>query len=144
MLDNDPSLLLAIPDPDSPLDNGILLCVASLRHTVARILPANPRVVEFRFSTTKDGRVEQREWEPGPGLFLPVSPTAGGNGVSDVGDESGGPSFRGVGHRGLWNLVREAFLQIGELVVALFTTNRSISLVGSCLRRRAVAIRLVV
>lgn len=91
------SFMLAVPDPPySPLHGGLLLCVAPLRNTAAKIHPANPRVLELRVSTREEG---QPGSAGGPGLFLPAP----------VGQatEDGWASFRGAGHLGVWHLVRK-------------------------------------
>ncbi|CAN0229243.1 unnamed protein product, partial [Hapterophycus canaliculatus] len=95
------SLMLAVPDPPySPLHGGLLLCVAPLRNTAAKVHPANPRVLELRVSTREEG---QPGSSGGPGLFLPVpvGQTAG----SGIGDGGGGAGFRGAAHAGVWHLV---------------------------------------
>ena len=98
---DDRDFLVAEPDPDSPLDNGRILCAAQLRNAVARPHPANPRVLELRVSTRE---TSQARANGGPGLFLPTtSPAAVASRYGVDGD--GGASFRGVGHKGLWHLV---------------------------------------
>lgn len=94
VLDDD-SFIIATPDPTS-MENGCVVCAASLRHSVARPHPADAGVLEVRVSTRQGGG-------PGPGLLLPVV-SAAAPGPGDY--EPSGTSFRGAGHRGLWHLVR--------------------------------------
>lgn len=96
------SFMIAVPDPDSPLDGGILVCVAPLRNTAAKKHPANPRVLELRVSTREEGRAGS---SGGPGLFLPV-PAGEAVAAAEVGVADGTTSFKGAGHRGIWHLVR--------------------------------------
>lgn len=96
------SFMVAVPDPDSPADGGLLVCVAPLRNTAAKKHPANPRVLELRVSTKEEGRVGSTG---GPGLFLPVPGGGEAAAVANVGGGGGEASFRGVGHRGIWHLV---------------------------------------
>lgn len=97
------SFMIAVPDPDAPADGGLLVCVAPLRNTAAKKHPANPRVLELRVSTKEEGRAGSTG---GPGLFLPVPGGSEAAAVAEVGRREGGGRFRGVGHRGIWHLVR--------------------------------------
>ena len=63
--------LLAVPDPESPMDGGIIVSSAPLRNACAKSHPANPRVAELKVSTREDGRAGGGE---GPGLFMPSAP----------------------------------------------------------------------
>lgn len=94
LLFDERNFVLVAPEPEST-ENGRVVCVAPLRHTVARPHPVDPRVMELRVSTRKDGG-------SGPGLFLPTASAAA---PWSRGEQAGGASFRGYGHRGLWHLV---------------------------------------
>ena len=100
--------LLAVPDPESPMDGGIIVSSAPLRNACAKSHPANPRVAELKVSTREDGRAGGGE---GPGLFMPSAPieVASRDKRGGVGGEGGdgGANFRGAGHKGSWHLVRE-------------------------------------
>lgn len=98
------NFLLAVPDPESPMDGGIIVSMAPMRNACAKSHPANPRVAELRVSTREQGRVIGGEE---PGLFLPMAGGASSDGRDGVGGGDGGASFRGAGHKGVWNLVRE-------------------------------------
>lgn len=94
LLFDERNFVLAAPEPKS-VENGRVVCIAPLRHTVSRPHPADPRVIELRVSTREAGG-------SGPGLFLPIASAAA---PWSRDEQAGGASFRGYGHRGLWHLV---------------------------------------
>ena len=105
------SFIVAVPDPDSPVDGGLLVCVAPLRDIAAKKHPTNHRVLELRISTKEEGRAGSSK---GPGLFFPVL-----GGAAGVGNGDG--SFRGSVNRGVWHLVREL-----ERLVLFFITREMV------------------
>lgn len=100
---DDHNFLVASPDPDSPLDHGLLLCANPLKNAVAKAHPGNPRVLELRVSTQESG--QEGAGARGPGLFLSTTNASPQNSAEAGSRWEGGVNFRGVGHRGLWHLV---------------------------------------
>lgn len=113
---DDLNFFVASPDPNSPLDHGLLLCATPLRNAVAKTHPANPRVLELRVSTQEAGQ----EGAGGPGLFLSTTNASPRNSAEAGSRWEGGVNFRGVGHRGLWHLVSLFNIPPGLILFAIF------------------------